>query len=100
MVRRFASRSPLLHIKDGPMVRPNSTYNAATSTLEVAAGPSASLLAVGSGKNDIPGIVAAMDPAVTRWLVVEQDNSDTDMFACVEASYRYLTENGLAAGNK
>jgi sugar phosphate isomerase/epimerase len=100
MVRRFAKRSPLLHIKDGPMIRPQSTYNAATSTLEVAKGPSASLLPVGAGKNDIHGIIRAMDPAVTEWLVVEQDNSDTDMFECVEASYRYLTSEGLGAGNK
>lgn len=99
MVRRFAKRSPLLHIKDGPLIRPESVYNAETSTLEAAKGGSASLLAVGSGKNDIKGIIAAMDPEVTKWLVVEQDNSDTDMFDCVEASYRYLTSNGLAAGN-
>jgi hypothetical protein len=99
MVRRFAKRSPLLHIKDGPLIRPQSVYNADTSTLEVAAGASASLLAVGSGKNDIKGIIAAMDPEVTQWLVVEQDNSDTDMFECVESSYRYLTSNGLALGN-
>lgn len=99
MVRRFAKRSPLLHIKDGPLIRPQSTYNAETSTLEVAKGPSASLLAVGAGKNDIHGIIAAMDPDVTEWLVVEQDNSDTDMFECVEASYRYLTSEGLGAGN-
>ncbi|HRJ71119.1 MAG TPA: sugar phosphate isomerase/epimerase [Terrimicrobiaceae bacterium] len=99
MVRRFARRSPLLHIKDGPLVRPQSVYDAASDTLKVAAGASASLLAVGSGKNDIKGIIAAMDPEITRWLVVEQDNSDTEMFACVESSYRYLTSNGLAAGN-
>ena len=101
MVRRFAKRSPLLHIKDGPFVRPEQVYNAATSTLELKPGAqSASLLAVGSGKNDIKGIIAAMDPAVTRWLVVEQDNSDTDMFTCVEQSYRYLIENKLAEGNR
>lgn len=100
MVRRFAKRSPLLHIKDGPMVRPQSVYNAATDTLEVASGASASLLAVGAGKNDIQGIIAAMDPSVTQWLVVEQDNSDTDMFECVEASYQYLISRGLASGNK
>ena len=100
MVRRFAKRSPLLHIKDGPMIRPESVYNAATSTLEAKAGASASLLPVGSGKNDIEGIIAAMDPSVTQWLVVEQDNSDTDMFDCVESSYRYLTSRGLALGNK
>jgi hypothetical protein len=55
---------------------------------------------VGSGKNDIKGIIGAMDPDVTKWLVVEQDNSDTDMFECIEASYRYLIGNGLAEGNR
>ncbi len=99
MLRRFAHRSPLLHIKDGPLVRPTSTYNEATNTLEADKGPSASLLALGRGKNDIKGIVAALDPAVTQWLVVEQDNSDTDMMECVAASYRYLVENNLGAGN-
>lgn len=99
MVRRFAKRSPLLHIKDGPLVRPQSVYNPETSTLEALKG-SGSLLAVGDGKNDIEGIIAAMDPEVTQWLVVEQDNSDTDMFECVEKSYRYLISRGLASGNK
>ena len=100
MVRRFAKRSPLLHIKDGPMVRPRSAFNEETDTLEVASGVSDSLLPVGAGKNDIQGIIAAMDPSVTQWLVVEQDNSDTDMFECVEASYKYLIGRGLASGNK
>lgn len=99
MMRRFAKRSPLLHIKDGPMVRPEVKYNEETSTLEITNGASSSLLAVGSGKNDIHGIIAAMDPSVTQWLVVEQDTSNTDMFECVESSYRYLTSQGLGAGN-
>lgn len=101
MVRRFALRSPLLHIKDGPLIRPQTFYNKETDQLEIVPGsPSSSLLAVGSGKNDIHGIIGAMDPEVTQWLVVEQDTSDTDMFDCVEASYRYLIKNGLAAGNR
>lgn len=101
MTKRFAARSPLLHIKDGPLIRPQTAYNKETSTLEIVEGsPSTSLLAVGSGKNDIAGIIAAMDPTVTQWLVVEQDNSDTDMFDCVESSYRYLINNGLALGNR
>lgn len=87
MMRRFANRSPLLHIKDGPLIRHQACYDAA-------------LLPVGDGKNDIRGIIAAMNPAVTRWLVVEQDTSDTDMLTCVERSYRFLTSNGLAAGNR
>ncbi len=100
MVRRFAKRCPLLHIKDGPMVPPDMAINPETGKLEPSPGANAALLPVGSGKNDIKGIVAAMDPAVTQWIVIEQDNSDTDMFECVEKSYRYLVGNGLAAGNK
>ena len=100
MVHRFAKRSPLLHIKDGPMLPPGTAYNAATDQMEIVPGANSALLPVGSGKNDIKGIIAAMDPAVTRWLVVEQDTSDTDMFECVEKSYAYLVGNGLASGNR
>lgn len=100
MVRKFANRSPLLHIKDGPLVKPESVYNPETNILETRKGAGTSLLPVGSGKNDIAGIVGAMDPAVTEWLVVEQDNSDTDMMECVETSYKFLTGRGLAQGNR
>ena len=100
MVRRFADRSPLLHIKDGPLFKPETYYDAASDTMQIKPGQSSALLPVGSGKNDIKGIIAAMNPAVTQWLVVEQDTSDTDMLECVKKSYEYLIGNGLAAGNK
>lgn len=100
MVRRFSRRSPLLHIKDGPMIPPGTVYNAATDQMEIIPGANSALLPVGSGRNDIKGIIAAMDPQVTQWLVVEQDTSDTDMFACVQKSYDYLVGNGLASGNR
>ncbi|HMP76078.1 MAG TPA: sugar phosphate isomerase/epimerase [Kiritimatiellia bacterium] len=80
MVRRHGARSPLLHIKDGTLRKDEP------------------LVAVGAGRNDIRGIVAALDPAVTRWLVVEQDNSATDMFECMRASYNFMVGNGLASG--
>ncbi|MBU0716066.1 MAG: sugar phosphate isomerase/epimerase [Verrucomicrobia bacterium] len=81
LVKKYAGRCPLLHIKDGPLVKDQP------------------LLAVGSGKMDIPAVVKAAGKA-TQWLVVEQDTSATDMFACVESSYKYLTGNGLAEGNR
>lgn len=81
LVKQYSHRCPLLHIKDGTLERNRP------------------LLPVGSGKMDIPAVINAASP-VTEWLVVEQDDSETDMFACVESSYRYLTENGLAAGNR
>lgn len=81
LVKKYANRCPLLHIKDGPLVKDQP------------------LLAVGSGKMDIPAVVKAAGKA-TKWLVVEQDDSATDMFGCVESSYKYLIGNGLAEGNR
>ncbi|MFH1970270.1 MAG: sugar phosphate isomerase/epimerase [Verrucomicrobiota bacterium] len=81
LVKKYAKRCPLLHIKDGPLVKDQP------------------LLAVGSGKMDIPAVVKAAGKA-TKWLIVEQDTSATDMFKCVESSYKYLTGNGLAEGNR
>lgn len=81
LVKQYGHRCPLLHVKDGTLERNRP------------------LLPVGSGKMDIPAVINAAGPA-TQWLVVEQDDSETDMFACVESSYRYLTEHGLAEGNR
>ncbi len=79
-VRHFKSRSPLLHIKDGPLEEKKAH------------------VAVGQGKVDIASVVRAGDEDVLEWLIVELDACDTDMFEAVEASHRYLTENGLAEG--
>ena len=81
LVQRYADRCPLLHIKDGML------------------DPERAQVAVGSGKMDIPGVIKAASD-VTEWLIVELDDSDTDMFECVESSYRYLIDNGLAEGNR
>ena len=81
LVKRYGERCPLLHIKDGML------------------DPKQALVAVGSGKMDIPGVIKAASD-VTQWLIVEQDDSDTDMFECVESSYHYLVDNGLAEGNR
>jgi len=82
LVRKHAARIPLLHIKDGPLVKGQPHT------------------AVGKGKMDIPGIVNAADPDVLQWCVVELDSCATDMFEAVEDSYKYLTGEGLAEGNK
>ncbi len=80
-VARVKARAPLLHIKDGPLERGQAH------------------VAVGEGRMDVAGVIAAADPNVLEWLIVELDACDTDMMTAVAASYRYLTENGLAAGN-
>jgi len=81
-VAKFKTRAPLLHIKDGPLVK------------------DAPMTAVGKGKLDFPAIIKAADPKVLRWLVVELDACATDMFQAVEDSYRYLVGNGLATGRR
>ncbi len=72
----------LLHAKDG-MIEPKQP-----------------MTAVGSGKLDFPKILAATDPNVLEWVIVELDSCATDMMEAVERSYRYLVDNGLAVGNK
>jgi sugar phosphate isomerase/epimerase len=82
VVAKNTARLPFLHIKDGDLEKD---------------GP---MKAVGAGKLDMPAIIAAADPSVTKWLVVELDRCATDMTEAVRESYKYLIGNGLAAGNK
>lgn len=82
-IRRFAKRMPLLHIKDGVFDRSARVH-----------------VAVGAGRMDIPAVIAAADPNVLEWLIVELDNCKTDMLTVVRESYAYLTRQGLARGRK
>lgn len=81
-VARYAKRTPLMHIKDGPLVKDKAH------------------VAVGQGKMDIPAVIAAADPNVLQWLVVELDQCDTDMTQAIADSYQYLTSRGLGQGTK
>lgn len=83
VVSKYKSNIPILHIKDGNLQEPREI-----------------MAAVGSGLLPMPSIINAADPDVLEWLVVELDAFDGDMFEAVEASYKYLTSNGLAEGNK
>jgi sugar phosphate isomerase/epimerase len=82
VISQYKSRMPYLHLKDGMLEQAHPH------------------VAVGSGKLDFPAIIGAADPNVLEWLVVELDAYDGPMLDAVRQSYRYLTENGLAAGNK
>lgn len=82
IVREYADRAPLLHIKDGPLVKDELQ------------------LPLGRGKMDVPAVIAAADPKVLQWLVVELDNYGGEMLSAVKESYRYLVENRLGMGNK
>ena len=69
---RVAHRTPLLHIKDGPLVKGEP------------------MVAVGSGAMDIPAVVGAANPDVLEWLIVELDECATDMSAAVGQSRQFL----------
>ena len=81
VIRRYGSRAPLLHIKDGPC------------QIE------APMTALGEGVVDIPGVVSAGAKS-TEWLIVELDRCATDMMEAVGKSYQYLISKGLARGSK
>lgn len=81
LVRQYAKRIPCLHIKDGPLVQGQPHT------------------AVGKGRMDMAPIIAAANPKVLEWLIVELDECATDMMQAVRDSYAYLTGEGLAEGN-
>ena len=77
LLGRWKTRCPVLHIKDGPLVRDEPHT------------------AVGAGKMDIPAVVAAADEDVCQWLIVELDRCATDIVAAAKDSLDYLVANGL-----
>lgn len=82
MVAMFRDRTHLLHLKDGDFVRDQP------------------MVACGKGKQDFPAIVAAADPRLVKWAIVELDACATDMVQAVEDSYHYLVGKQLAVGRK
>lgn len=85
VVSKYKSRTPLLHVKDGPLVKgqPNT--------------------AVGSGQFDVTAAVQAADPGVLKYLVVELDNyvaGNDQMMDAVRDSYQWLTQSKLGSGRK
>lgn len=82
VIAKYRSRTPLLHVKDGPLVK------------------DAANVAVGAGKMDTKACVAAADPGVLQWLIVELDKFDGDIMDAVRDSYTWLVENGLGHGRE
>lgn len=72
-VTRVRERTPLLHIKDGPLTKDEPH------------------VAVGDGAMNIPNVINAADPHILEWLIVELDHCATDVFAAVAQSQRYLS---------
>ncbi|HTS44643.1 MAG TPA: sugar phosphate isomerase/epimerase [Puia sp.] len=89
IVGLYGKRAPLLHIKDGPA---RWTDSLLTDHPEP-------MVAVGKGAQNFPAIVQAAN-GNTEWMIVEMDNTATDVFAAIQDSYTYLIKNGFATGRK
>ena len=54
---------------------------------------------LGTGTLPIPELVKAM-PEQVPTIIVELDYCVIEMWQAIEQSYRYMIDNGLAAGNR
>ena len=82
VVSDFGKRTSLLHIKDGPAVKGDPMYKHVPA---------------GEGTLDFPSIVKAGGENI-KWMIVEFDEYDKDIFDGIKRSYDYLTKNNLAEG--
>jgi len=82
VVRDFAERAPLLHIKDGPALKGPTGYQQVPA---------------GEGTVDFTGIAKAGGKNI-EWMIVEFDEYGGDIFDGVQKSYTYLTANRFAKG--
>jgi sugar phosphate isomerase/epimerase len=83
VVADFGSRAPLLHIKDGPAIKGEKSYEQ---------------VPVGQGIMDVPAIVKAGGKNI-KWMIIEFDEYAGNIFEAIQSSYSYLTKNKLGKGN-
>ncbi|MCK5156546.1 MAG: sugar phosphate isomerase/epimerase [Spirochaetales bacterium] len=95
MLKLFADRTVLLHVKDGLLKQTQEELKITKGTLD----RKVELRALGDGELDIKALIANLPEAVDS-IVVELDYCNIDMVTAIERSYKYMTENGLAVGNK
>ncbi len=95
MLKLFAADTILLHMKDGVCAQNVGGKAMVNGILE----RKVELMPLGTGTLPIKELVAAA-PAQVEAIVVELDYCNIDMFTAIEQSYKYMTGNGLAAGNK
>ena len=74
LLRTYAGRAPLVHLKDSTGDRPAEHYE--SLGIDHRPAPDAipfSFRPVGSGTVNIPAVIAAAKEAGTSWLIVEED---------------------------
>lgn len=81
LIRRYARRMYILHIKDGP------------ANIQDRNAP---MTAAGQGIVPIAESVRAAESAATEYLALELDHCATDMLTAIRESLNYMTRHGLA----
>lgn len=95
-IRKYKGRAPVVHLKDFhmPGERPAKLYDliGLPEDKREAAAEVFEFRPVGSGKQNIPEIIAAANDAGAQWLVVEQDmpSFGKTPLECAESSITYL----------
>lgn len=82
ILKDFGKRAPFLHIKDGPAIKGDAAYKQ---------------VPVGEGVMDFPAIARAGGSNI-KWMIVEFDEYDKNIFDGIDKSYKYLVKNGLGEG--
>ncbi len=95
MLKLFAKDTILMHMKDGVVKQNVNGDGMVNGILD----RKVELMPLGTGDLPIKELVAAA-PAQVQTIVVELDYCNIDMKTAIAQSYKYMVENGLAAGNK
>ena len=95
ILKKFADRTILLHMKDGVCKQETANGGMVNGLLDM----KVDLLPLGTGTLPIKELIGAM-PDQVETVIVELDYCNIDMTEAIAKSYKFMTENGLAAGNK
>ena len=97
MLKKFLDNTILLHMKDGVCRQQAKNDGMKNGLLDM----KIDLLPLGTGDLPIKDLIAASaaQPAI-KTVIVELDYCEVEMYEALTRSYRFMTENGLAEGNK
>ncbi len=97
MLKRFAKDTILIHMKDGVCRQQAAVDGMKNGLLDM----KIDLMPLGTGDLPIKNLVANVPEQVST-IIVELDYvaEGLDMWESIEKSYRFMTSNGLGAGNK
>ena len=95
MLKIFADSTILMHMKDGFVKQNVSGDKMVNGILD----RKVELMPLGQGDLPIKELVANA-PESAEAIIVELDYCNVEMWQAIEESYKFMTENGLAEGNK